>query len=282
VDSLYLYPDFLAQMTHSRLEREELWMQKWKERKSDSESEDEGHRNIKRPHHRRRVVLFIVDALRYDFVTNNPEMKLECTKHSEEDLLMRLRSESEFESGSAPSNAHTLTSHLRCSSYNNFPLLNELLGPPSTRSTSASAGSSSTGSSAEGKEARERGKAARLYKAYADPPTTTSQRLKAIITGSLPTFIELGANFESSLVTEDNIISQLKAHPGSKVAVIGDDTWTNLFNATAQFDFSAPYDSFNTKDLDTVDDGVERTLLDLFKGLPDPKYSLNVTSNNKL
>ena len=47
-----------------------------------------------------------------------------------------------------------------------------------------------------------------LYKAYADPPTTTSQRLKGITTGSIPAFIELGGNFESAAITGDNIIHQ--------------------------------------------------------------------------
>ena len=43
----------------------------------------------------------------------------------------------------------------------------------------------------------------------ADPPTTTMQRLKALTTGSLPTFIDAGSNFATNEINEDNIIDQV-------------------------------------------------------------------------
>lgn len=49
----------------------------------------------------------------------------------------------------------------------------------------------------------------RLYKFIADPPTTTMQRLKALTTGSLPTFIDAGSNFATSEINEDNLIDQV-------------------------------------------------------------------------
>lgn len=49
----------------------------------------------------------------------------------------------------------------------------------------------------------------RLYKFLADPPTTTMQRLKALTTGSLPTFIDAGSNFATNEINEDNIIDQV-------------------------------------------------------------------------
>lgn len=49
----------------------------------------------------------------------------------------------------------------------------------------------------------------RLYTFRADPPTTTMQRIKGFTTGSLPTFIDVGNNFASSAVLEDNLIHQL-------------------------------------------------------------------------
>ncbi|KRT79034.1 hypothetical protein AMK59_8421 [Oryctes borbonicus] len=49
----------------------------------------------------------------------------------------------------------------------------------------------------------------RLYKFIADPPTTTMQRLKALTTGSLPTFIDAGSNFASTIITEDNLLNQV-------------------------------------------------------------------------
>lgn len=49
----------------------------------------------------------------------------------------------------------------------------------------------------------------RLVKFKADPPTTTLQRLKGLTTGSLPTFIDIGSNFATPEINEDNIIDQV-------------------------------------------------------------------------
>lgn len=50
---------------------------------------------------------------------------------------------------------------------------------------------------------------ARFMKLVADAPTTTLQRLKGITTGSLPTFIDIGSNFATSEINEDNFIDQV-------------------------------------------------------------------------
>ena len=69
---------------------------------------------------------------------------------------------------------------------------------------------------------------ARLYKIYADPPTTTMQRIKAITTGSLPTFVEFSENFGAGAIIEDNFINRINdAYPKS-VVFAGDDTWEQL------------------------------------------------------
>ena len=49
-----------------------------------------------------------------------------------------------------------------------------------------------------------------LFNAYADPPTTTLQRIKALTTGSLPTFVDLGSNFGGSEILEDSIVKPLQ------------------------------------------------------------------------
>lgn len=49
----------------------------------------------------------------------------------------------------------------------------------------------------------------RFMKLVADAPTTTLQRLKGITTGSLPTFIDIGSNFATSEINEDNFIDQV-------------------------------------------------------------------------
>lgn len=61
----------------------------------------------------------------------------------------------------------------------------------------------------------------------ADPPTTTMQRLKALLTGSMPTFIDAGSNFGGSELQEDNILKQW-ALTGKKICFVGDQVWVEL------------------------------------------------------
>lgn len=42
-----------------------------------------------------------------------------------------------------------------------------------------------------------------LFNAYSDPPTTTLQRIKGLVTGSLPTFVDMGHNFGGSSIDEE-------------------------------------------------------------------------------
>ncbi|XP_076018185.1 GPI ethanolamine phosphate transferase 3, catalytic subunit [Genypterus blacodes] len=93
----------------------------------------------------------------------------------------------------------------------------------------------------------------RLYPFRADPPTTTMQRIKGFTTGSLPTFVDVGNNFASSAILEDNLIHQL-GQTGKRVVFMGDDTWESLF--PKKFHRSLPFPSFNVKDLHTVDNGI--------------------------
>lgn len=106
--------------------------------------------------------------------------------------------------------------------------------------------------------AQSSGSAAQLFKFVADPPTTTMQRLRGILTGGLPTFVDVGASFSAAAVAEDNLIDQLAA-AGRRLAFVGDDTWMQLF--PHQFGDAAPFPSFNVQDLHTVDDGVWQYLL---------------------
>lgn len=92
----------------------------------------------------------------------------------------------------------------------------------------------------------------RLFKFLADPPTTTMQRLKGLTTGSLPTFIEVGSNFASGYINEDNLIEQNAA---GGIIFMGDDTWTSLFPGKFLRQFPSP--SFNVWDLDSVDKNVQ-------------------------
>ena len=103
----------------------------------------------------------------------------------------------------------------------------------------------------------------KLYKFIADPPTTTMQRIKAIMSGTLPTFIDAGANFNSYLIDDDNLINQFHLNNKS-VVILGDDTWLSLFpsDSIAQ---QRTFPSFNIKDLDTNDQEVDKELRNIFK-----------------
>lgn len=94
-----------------------------------------------------------------------------------------------------------------------------------------------------------------LLKFMSDPPTTTLQRLKGLTTGTLPTFIDAGSNFNGDALEEDNWLLQLHRHNKS-VAFMGDDTWKAMFSDFINPELNFPYDSLNVWDLHTVDNGV--------------------------
>jgi phosphatidylinositol glycan class O len=96
----------------------------------------------------------------------------------------------------------------------------------------------------------------------ADPPTTTLQRLKALTTGTLPTFIDAGSNFAGTAIDEDNLIAQLR-NASKTVVHLGDDTWHGLFPGYFEPNLTKAYDSFNVWDLHTVDNGVTDHLMPL-------------------
>ncbi|XP_058120307.1 GPI ethanolamine phosphate transferase 3 [Anopheles ziemanni] len=142
-----------------------------------------------------KVILLVIDALRYDFGLFDP------------------------------------TNRQPAAYENNLPILQELL--------------------------RKHPDHSRRLKFIADPPTTTLQRLKGITTGSLPTFIDIGSNFASPEINEDNLIDQLVRHNRTTV-FLGDNTWTELF--PNRFTREYAYPSFNIYDLDTVDTAIEKYL----------------------
>lgn len=125
---------------------------------------------------------------------------------------------------------------------------------------------------------------AQLLRADADAPTVTLQRLKALTTGGLPTFIDAASNFASSAaVREDSWLAQLRDAPPlatasaynlSGAAQWGDDTWLALFphspgvvgGAGVWTHGAKPMPSFDTRDLDTVDKSVRRGLLAALAG----------------
>mmetsp|Transcript_22168 Transcript_22168/g.52119 ORF Transcript_22168/g.52119 Transcript_22168/m.52119 type:complete len:953 (-) Transcript_22168:185-3043(-) len=120
---------------------------------------------------------------------------------------------------------------------------------------------------------KQRKTSSQLLQFVADPPTVTMQRLKGLTTGSLPTFADISGNMGGASIEEDSWVEQLKTCPyqsrglelPSKLGFVGDDTWVDLY--PRQFDVSYPFPSFNTRDLDTVDDGCLHRLPELIKDI---------------
>ncbi|ORX95060.1 hypothetical protein K493DRAFT_315198 [Basidiobolus meristosporus CBS 931.73] len=104
-----------------------------------------------------------------------------------------------------------------------------------------------------------------LFQYIADPPTSTLQRLQALTTGSLPTFIDVGNNFAGSALLEDNLMEQLK-NQGKRITFMGDDTWVSIFPEVFRPNHTFPFPSFNVFDLHTVDNGILSRLKDTIDG----------------
>lgn len=107
----------------------------------------------------------------------------------------------------------------------------------------------------------------------ADPPTTTLQRLKGLMTGTLPVFIDAGSNFAGTDIEEDNLIAQLRA-AGKTVVHLGDDTWHALFPGHFEPNLTHAYDSFNVWDLHTVDNGVIEHIMPLLAAEQQPSWDV--------
>jgi ethanolamine phosphate transferase 2 subunit G len=75
------------------------------------------------------------------------------------------------------------------------------------------------------------------FTANARSPTITMPRIKAITTGSIPSFLDVILNFDeadttSSLASQDTWLAQMRAKDSGKLLMYGDDTWLKLFPNT--------------------------------------------------
>lgn len=102
------------------------------------------------------------------------------------------------------------------------------------------------------------------FTAHATSPTITMPRVKAITTGSIPSFLDVILNFAesdttSNLAKQDNWLAQLKNKRGGKLVMYGDDTWLKLFpdtfsrvDGTSSFFVSVSGCAFRKRIIDTV------------------------------
>ncbi|KAI1344282.1 GPI ethanolamine phosphate transferase [Xylariaceae sp. FL0016] len=103
------------------------------------------------------------------------------------------------------------------------------------------------------------------YTAHATSPTITMPRLKAITTGSTPSFLDAILSFDeadtsSTLAVQDTWLAQLKAKDAGKLVMYGDDTWLKLFPGV--FDRADGTSSFFVSDFTEVDNNVTRHIAD--------------------
>ncbi|CAI5737055.1 unnamed protein product [Hyaloperonospora brassicae] len=99
------------------------------------------------------------------------------------------------------------------------------------------------------------------YVAHASVPTVTMPRVKALVTGKAPVFIDILKNFNSRALddTDANLVSLLAAR-GKRLVLYGDDTWLKLFpRAFARADGTS---GFYTRDTVDVDNNVTRHLVE--------------------
>lgn len=98
-------------------------------------------------------------------------------------------------------------------------------------------------------------------------PTVTSVRIKSVLNGGLSTFFETTDEFGSSEVVEDNILYQVKNRKGGhndKIVFYGDHIWSPMYGQ--YFDELVEFSSENTRDLDTLDNGVRTAMLNKLRG----------------
>ncbi|KAL4899274.1 hypothetical protein BDW74DRAFT_163805 [Aspergillus multicolor] len=98
------------------------------------------------------------------------------------------------------------------------------------------------------------------FTAYAGSPTVTMPRLKAITTGSVPSFLDVILNIaesdtSSTLAYQDTWLAQIKAKEG-RLVMYGDDTWLKLF--PGMFSRADGTTSFFVSDFTEVDINVTR------------------------
>ncbi|CEL01568.1 Putative Gpi ethanolamine phosphate transferase [Aspergillus calidoustus] len=98
------------------------------------------------------------------------------------------------------------------------------------------------------------------FTAYAGSPTVTMPRLKAITTGSVPSFLDVILNIaesdtSSTLAHQDTWLAQIKAK-NERLIMYGDDTWLKLF--PGMFSRADGTTSFFVSDFTEVDANVTR------------------------
>ncbi|XP_029176896.1 GPI ethanolamine phosphate transferase 2 [Nylanderia fulva] len=94
-----------------------------------------------------------------------------------------------------------------------------------------------------------------LLRVKLQSPTVTMPRIKAMMTGTVPNFVDIVLNFGSKPLHSDNLLLQAK-NKGHKLIFYGDDTWLSLF--PDMFERHDGTTSFFVTDFTEVDNNVTR------------------------
>ncbi|KAI0402726.1 alkaline-phosphatase-like protein [Xylaria palmicola] len=103
------------------------------------------------------------------------------------------------------------------------------------------------------------------FTAHATSPTITMPRIKAMTSGTTPSFLDAILSFDeadtsSTLAAQDTWLAQMRAKNTGKLVMYGDDTWLKLFPGT--FDRAEGTTSFFVSDFVEVDSNVTRHITD--------------------
>lgn len=104
----------------------------------------------------------------------------------------------------------------------------------------------------------------------AQTPTVTMPRIKALVTGTVPNFIDVMNNIDSAALGGDHLVERF-ASSGREMVFYGDETWLKLF--PRHFKRSDGTSSFFTKDFTVVDQNVSRHLPQEFDPLSQHPFS---------
>ncbi|KAA6396595.1 MAG: putative GPI ethanolamine phosphate transferase 3 [Streblomastix strix] len=133
-----------------------------------------------------------------------------------------------------------------------------------------------------------------MYKFVADDPTVTTSRLKCMMTGTSPSFLEVGTSFIGITITEDNLLEQYTYRnkssfvPGQqcdardkRLWAMGDDTWTQLLSIKDQpsqcsvWNFTDVLPSFTITDVHENDKTILQTLVPQLQKLKKDKSQID-------
>ncbi|ETO13493.1 hypothetical protein RFI_23876 [Reticulomyxa filosa] len=115
----------------------------------------------------------------------------------------------------------------------------------------------------------------KLYGFVSDPPTVTAERIKGLMTGSLPTFKDITDSFDSKQVQVDNVLSQMHETRHLRINFMGDEIWKSIFDKPksnarqSMFKYFEGFPSLDIFDLHTVDRGCKRHLSKSLEQLVD-------------